>query len=361
VSSSPWSALRGYRALVPVPALRRDAAAGPASRAPWRSSPACSSWTSRSPRWTRRHATCSSLRCSGSLDQRPAATHLRHALDRRGRADGRSHRHPHRHPSIVHDVSTSGYRGPEGGRPSTATGSGSSATTCGPVVMNGQDPRQAGGGTATRSTGTVKGRQSDMRRLRFAVRATALAGAAAISASCIAGLRQLGRREGSRPPPCPPSRLARRESRRSSPACFPYIAQREGLYRNTGQRGHQELQHGNGCHSRRRGRPDRRGDHAASPAHAARGEGGPAWSPSGPGGPRLDSRVHRTRRQHCAQLKGQGITVDAVGGIRYTALASMVKSCGLTNSRDVNPLPSRQQRAAGDDRRPGEGSRPAPQ
>jgi NitT/TauT family transport system substrate-binding protein len=39
----------------------------------------------------------------------------------------------------------------------------------------------------------------------------------------------------------------------------------------------------------------------------------------------------------CAQLKGQGITVDAVGGIRYTALASMVKSCGLT-IKDVNPV-----------------------
>jgi len=40
----------------------------------------------------------------------------------------------------------------------------------------------------------------------------------------------------------------------------------------------------------------------------------------------------------CAQLKGQGITVDAVGGIRYTALASMVKSCGLT-IKDINPVP----------------------
>jgi NitT/TauT family transport system substrate-binding protein len=40
----------------------------------------------------------------------------------------------------------------------------------------------------------------------------------------------------------------------------------------------------------------------------------------------------------CAELKGHGITVDAVGGIRYTALASMVKSCGLT-IKDVNPLP----------------------
>jgi NitT/TauT family transport system substrate-binding protein len=39
----------------------------------------------------------------------------------------------------------------------------------------------------------------------------------------------------------------------------------------------------------------------------------------------------------CAQLKGQGITVDAVGGIRYTALASMLKSCGLT-IKDIKPL-----------------------
>jgi len=40
----------------------------------------------------------------------------------------------------------------------------------------------------------------------------------------------------------------------------------------------------------------------------------------------------------CAQLKGQGVTVDAVGGIRYTALASMLKSCGLT-IKDVKPVP----------------------
>jgi NitT/TauT family transport system substrate-binding protein len=39
----------------------------------------------------------------------------------------------------------------------------------------------------------------------------------------------------------------------------------------------------------------------------------------------------------CAQLKGQGVTVDAVGGIRYTALASMLKSCGRT-IKDIKPL-----------------------
>ena len=39
----------------------------------------------------------------------------------------------------------------------------------------------------------------------------------------------------------------------------------------------------------------------------------------------------------CSQLKGQGVSVDAVGGIRYTALASMVKSCGLT-IKDIKPL-----------------------
>lgn len=40
----------------------------------------------------------------------------------------------------------------------------------------------------------------------------------------------------------------------------------------------------------------------------------------------------------CARLKGQGVSVDAVGGIRYTALASMVKSCGLT-IKDIKPVP----------------------
>jgi NitT/TauT family transport system substrate-binding protein len=39
----------------------------------------------------------------------------------------------------------------------------------------------------------------------------------------------------------------------------------------------------------------------------------------------------------CKQLKGQGVTVDAVGGIRYVALASMLKSCGLT-TQQIKPL-----------------------
>lgn len=39
----------------------------------------------------------------------------------------------------------------------------------------------------------------------------------------------------------------------------------------------------------------------------------------------------------CSQLKGQGVSVDAVGGIRYVALASMLKSCGLTTAQ-IKPL-----------------------
>ena len=39
----------------------------------------------------------------------------------------------------------------------------------------------------------------------------------------------------------------------------------------------------------------------------------------------------------CAQLKGQGVSVDAVGGIRYVALSSMLKSCGLT-VQQIKPL-----------------------
>ena len=39
----------------------------------------------------------------------------------------------------------------------------------------------------------------------------------------------------------------------------------------------------------------------------------------------------------CPQLKGQGVSVDAVGGIRYVALSSMVKSCGLT-VQQIKPL-----------------------
>ncbi|ABK52662.1 ABC-type nitrate/sulfonate/bicarbonate transport systems periplasmic components-like protein [Acidothermus cellulolyticus 11B] len=39
----------------------------------------------------------------------------------------------------------------------------------------------------------------------------------------------------------------------------------------------------------------------------------------------------------CQKLKGQGVGVDAIGGIRYTALAVMLKTCGLT-IKDVHPL-----------------------
>jgi NitT/TauT family transport system substrate-binding protein len=39
----------------------------------------------------------------------------------------------------------------------------------------------------------------------------------------------------------------------------------------------------------------------------------------------------------CRQLKGQGVSVDAVGGIRYVALSSMLKSCGLT-IQQIKPL-----------------------
>lgn len=39
----------------------------------------------------------------------------------------------------------------------------------------------------------------------------------------------------------------------------------------------------------------------------------------------------------CSQLKGQGVSVDAVGGIRYVAVASMLKSCGLT-VKQIKPL-----------------------
>jgi NitT/TauT family transport system substrate-binding protein len=40
----------------------------------------------------------------------------------------------------------------------------------------------------------------------------------------------------------------------------------------------------------------------------------------------------------CKALKGQTIGVDAIGGIRYIALAQMLKSCGLAIG-DVHPIP----------------------
>src|ERR1700756_1047309 len=39
----------------------------------------------------------------------------------------------------------------------------------------------------------------------------------------------------------------------------------------------------------------------------------------------------------CSALKGQTIGVDAIGGIRYTALQQMLKTCGL-NISDVHPI-----------------------
>jgi NitT/TauT family transport system substrate-binding protein len=39
----------------------------------------------------------------------------------------------------------------------------------------------------------------------------------------------------------------------------------------------------------------------------------------------------------CAQVKGQGVSVDAVGGIRYVALNSMLKSCNLS-AEQIKPL-----------------------
>lgn len=39
----------------------------------------------------------------------------------------------------------------------------------------------------------------------------------------------------------------------------------------------------------------------------------------------------------CTQMKGQGVSVDAVGGIRYVALSSMLKSCGLS-IQQIKPL-----------------------
>ncbi len=39
----------------------------------------------------------------------------------------------------------------------------------------------------------------------------------------------------------------------------------------------------------------------------------------------------------CQSLKGQSLGVDAIGGIRYIALAQMLKTCGLT-IKDVHPL-----------------------
>jgi len=178
-----------------------------------------------------------------------------------------------------------------------------------------------------------------MRRLRFAVRATALVGAAAISAAGIAACGSSGGGGASSAASVPTITLGSPGIPPVISGLLPYIAQKEGFYKKYGV--NVVIKSFSTGTDATRAVASGQIDAAIMPPAqlmelaakgvqlvGIQGQEVPDWV--------VVSTDPATKT--CAQLKGQGITVDAVGGIRYTALASMVKSCGLA-IKDVNPLP----------------------
>jgi NitT/TauT family transport system substrate-binding protein len=178
-----------------------------------------------------------------------------------------------------------------------------------------------------------------MRRLGFAVRATALVGAAAISASGIAACGSSGGGGGSPAAAVPTITLGSPGIPPVISGLLPYIAQKEGFYKKYGVNVVIKS-FSTGTDATRAVAAGQIDAAIMPPAQlmqlaakgvqlvGIQGQEVPDWVVVS-----TDPAVST-----CAQLKGRGITVDAVGGIRYTALSSMVKSCGLT-IKDVNPLP----------------------
>jgi NitT/TauT family transport system substrate-binding protein len=178
-----------------------------------------------------------------------------------------------------------------------------------------------------------------MRRLRFIARAAALASAAAISAAGIAACGSSGGGGGSPAASVPTITLGSPGIPPVISGLLPYIAQKEGFYQKYGV--NVVIKNFSTGTDATRAVAGGQIDAAIMPPAqlmqlaakgvqlvGIQGQEVPDWVVVSTD-PAISS---------CAQLKGQGITVDAVGGIRYTALASMVKSCGLT-IKDVNPLP----------------------
>jgi NitT/TauT family transport system substrate-binding protein len=178
-----------------------------------------------------------------------------------------------------------------------------------------------------------------MRRLRFAARAAALVGAAAISASGIAACGSSGGGGGSPAASVPTITLGSPGIPPVISGLLPYIAQKEGFYKKYGvnvviknfSTGTDATRAVAGGQIDAAIMPPAQLMELAAkgvPLVGIQGQEVPDWVVVS-----TDPAV-----KTCAQLKGKGITVDAVGGIRYTALASMVKSCGLT-IKDINPVP----------------------
>ena len=178
-----------------------------------------------------------------------------------------------------------------------------------------------------------------MSRLRFAARAAALASAAAISAAGIAACGSSGGGGGSSAASVPTITLGSPGIPPVISGLLPYIAEKEGFYKKYGV--NVVIKNFSTGTDATRAVAGGQIDAAIMPPAqlmqlaakgvqlvGIQGQEVPDWVVVS-----TDPAI-----KTCAQLKGQGITVDAVGGIRYTALASMVKSCGLT-IKDVNPVP----------------------
>ena len=178
-----------------------------------------------------------------------------------------------------------------------------------------------------------------MRRLRFAVRAAALASAAATLAAGIAACGSSGGGGGSSAATVPTITLGSPGIPPVISGLLPYIAQKEGFYRKFGV--NVVIKSFSTGTDATRAVADGQIDAAIMPPAQLMGLAAKGVQLVGIQGQEVpDWAVVSTdaATQSCAQLKGQGVSVDAVGGIRYTALASMLKSCGLT-IKDVSPVP----------------------
>jgi NitT/TauT family transport system substrate-binding protein len=178
-----------------------------------------------------------------------------------------------------------------------------------------------------------------MTRLRFAVRAAALAGAAAISAAGVVACGSSGGGSGSSAASVPTITLGSPGIPPVISGLLPYIAQKEGFYKKYGV--NVVIKSFTTGTDATRAVADGQIDAAIMPPAQLMGLAAKGVQLVGIQGQEVPDWVVVSTdpaTTACAQLKGRGISVDAVGGIRYTALASMVKSCGLT-IKDVNPVP----------------------
>jgi NitT/TauT family transport system substrate-binding protein len=178
-----------------------------------------------------------------------------------------------------------------------------------------------------------------MRRVRLAVRAAAFAGAVTLSVAVIAACGSSGGGSSGSSGSVPTLTLGSPGIPPVISGLLPYIAQKEGFYENYGV--NVVIKSFSTGTDATRAVADGQIDAAIMPPAqlmelvakgvqlvGIQGQEVPDWVVVS-----TDPSV-----SSCAQLKGQAVSVDAIGGIRYTALASMLTSCGLT-IKDVKPVP----------------------